>query len=390
MARSGAPEFKLCFPPLCAKYTPPSSPVDISTSSIYVPSMYEAIETSITTALLAWNEIQDPALVATYSRADRMSLLKRVIHEVFPDSEEPSPYVSNICRVIRRLVTSEALQKDTPKGCPLFLPLLGFLAQRAQRPLDPSHTLPPPPLLSPSSRLPTIDDLIVELEVWHPSKGAQKKQRLMCLGRQTLCDVEGALFCPSSSTSHIPTSIPPQGRPHSLNIPTPTPSSSSFFFIGGVFYTQGRDSTVEIRQWIEETEERREKYGVAGPGGAQRKEMSSSRLSDLHFSFGKSYIYQHGTVLCEHVVVFKEMRLANRDDERKEERYPLRRGNRDKKAREKCRVCNLFLAQYVCLGDQVASEDPMFFCGNCFEMAHCNVDGSRKEVECQTFPVYRE
>lgn len=55
--------------------------------------------------------------------------------------------------------------------------------------------------------------------------------------------------------------------------------------------------------------------------------------------------------------------------------YPLR-PFQGKTRRRKCRVCELYPAVYVTYGDKLASENPFFWCEECYRPMHYRADGT--------------
>lgn len=55
--------------------------------------------------------------------------------------------------------------------------------------------------------------------------------------------------------------------------------------------------------------------------------------------------------------------------------YPLR-PFQGKTRRRKCRVCEMYPAVYVTYGDKLASDNPFFWCEECYRPMHYRADGT--------------
>jgi hypothetical protein len=100
---------------------------------------------------------------------------------------------------------------------------------------------------------------------------------------------------------------------------------------------------------------------------------TSFRWMPIHFARG--YTLVHGIdEPCEHTFAFVDAHLCNGLDTSQEFPYP-RAVFRSKIARQKCRMCQYYPAEYVTVDDINAGETPCFFCNYCFEPFHYDQQG---------------
>ncbi len=83
-------------------------------------------------------------------------------------------------------------------------------------------------------------------------------------------------------------------------------------------------------------------------------------------------------------MIFTDMRMSTNADVQNAAAYPLRPFMTRTK-RRKCSVCNLYPALYVTYGDRLASENPFFYCEECFQPLHYDVNG---DILYSDFNVY--
>lgn len=177
---------------------------------------------------------------------------------------------------------------------------------------------------------------------------------------------------------------------------------SAFFFIENAFYTDmrkagARDLSEPIKAWADE----RRRTGDPTLPVYLSKPMTEHRFSDVAICPGQPYLYCHRVrnaraiaVLrrrdmtgpcaavrsaaqdaCEHIVVFRDIRLAHPRDEQDARLYPLR-VFQAKVRRKKCVVCNAYLAKYETHNDRLATRSPCYFCERCYRLLHFAADGT--------------
>lgn len=58
-------------------------------------------------------------------------------------------------------------------------------------------------------------------------------------------------------------------------------------------------------------------------GPCNAKDMNSTQIIDLNLRLGQPYVYQHQGI-CEHLLIFTDLRLLNASDEQSINEYPIR------------------------------------------------------------------
>ncbi|XP_039270721.1 snRNA-activating protein complex subunit 3-like [Styela clava] len=148
---------------------------------------------------------------------------------------------------------------------------------------------------------------------------------------------------------------------------------AGFFFIENTFYNDHRYETQNdiskiIFDWVEAN-------GAEMPSDCKCLNMEDYTFDDLDLCLGSPYLYMHQGN-CEHVIIFKDIRLLHSDDCQSRSNYPLSI-SRAKFKSFICKVCNFFVATWLTRNDELSDEDPSFFCDACFRMLHYNKDGSK-------------
>lgn len=102
--------------------------------------------------------------------------------------------------------------------------------------------------------------------------------------------------------------------------------------------------------------------------------MENVKFEDLDIQLGYPYLYLHQGD-CEHLVVFSDLRMHNRNQDFKfYSSFPCRVGtvNRHK---SKCNLCELNASKWIVYDNQHLPYSPFFFCENCFRSFNYNENG---------------
>uniref|UniRef100_A0A8C4N2E2 snRNA-activating protein complex subunit 3 n=1 Tax=Eptatretus burgeri TaxID=7764 RepID=A0A8C4N2E2_EPTBU len=155
---------------------------------------------------------------------------------------------------------------------------------------------------------------------------------------------------------------------------------SAFFFIDGTFYNDMRypscrDLSKIIIEWAQIRDDTLAKACV--------KNMNDVTFGELRLKIGYPYLYCHQGN-CEHIVIFKDIRLVNSSDCQDRSLYPLLMNKHFFKC-HKCYMCKMYTARWVTNEDELAPVDPCFFCDMCFRMLHYDSEG-KKLAEFFAFP----
>jgi snRNA-activating protein complex subunit 3 len=110
-----------------------------------------------------------------------------------------------------------------------------------------------------------------------------------------------------------------------------------FLFIHDTFYVDAasdeEDLTREIREFMARKRDEIRPHGF--------RLMQGVRFSELTLRLGQPYLFQHQGI-CEHQLIFSDLRLLNASDEQLPERYPIK--VYDTRSELLCRVCRRVMA----------------------------------------------
>ena len=167
------------------------------------------------------------------------------------------------------------------------------------------------------------------------------------ISSQKLTQLRKCISCPSDF-NEVPNSF------SSLN--TSEVSKSGFFFINDTFYndlsgTGQQDYSQVILDWA---------VG-RGIGPFDTNVMSKTVIQDLTIQLGYPYVYVHQGN-CEHLLVFKDIRLMNRRKETEKD-FP-RVVHTARRCRIICYMCKTNTAAVI-VQDMNLPSSPFFFCTDC-------------------------
>ncbi|XP_057420919.1 snRNA-activating protein complex subunit-like isoform X2 [Lotus japonicus] len=240
-------------------------------------------------------------------------------------------------------------------------------------------------------------EVVLSVEIYHNVRKGLKTQELLVLGRQTLTSLRDKIFCSTDQVMQKAGQHDPSG----------------FFLIEDIFYTDLRDPsaidlTRPILDWVQNSNEEAQKkweYIITGELKQKQKaimgtvstprmphfssiEMHKIRFCDLSFRLGAGYLYCHQGE-CSHTLVVRDMRLMHPDDVNNRAVYP--RVTFQLKLRfQKCRVCKIFRATKVTVDDRWTSENPCYFCDDCFALLHLAEDGSPLYTEYLEYDYHHD
>ncbi len=168
---------------------------------------------------------------------------------------------------------------------------------------------------------------------------------------------------------------------------------SGYFFIENVFYNDLRDPEcidysefvffilqmlVKVKltrpcrpiiQWIQ-TKERASQPGL---GMYETARIDQVRFIDLTLRLNYPYLYCHQGN-CEHLLIFKEIRLVHPTDPPHQVSYPLQT-YLTKTMPPVCQICQLFPGERVTWNDLGAPDQPYVWCHQCFQEFHFDAEG---------------
>lgn len=243
-------------------------------------------------------------------------------------------------------------------------------------------TFPEPVMeeISEEDELVPSGEVLLTVSIFHPEK-RRVHMEFKVLPDQKLTEVRDLITCQSDKVIFGEFSSNPslEGIKTAKEI-----SDASFFFIEQSFYNDtrnplNRDYSRIIKEWAKESE----RYTVPGLGLFDSTNMQDKTFRDLNFRLGYPYLFCHQGN-CEHLMVFNDMRLISEDDPQKVESYPLKTLVLLPR-HKRCSICNIHLIKWMTKNDEMAFEDPSFFCDKCFRYLHYTKDG-KKLASFQAYP----
>jgi len=215
-------------------------------------------------------------------------------------------------------------------------------------------------------------EVILVASVLYSSK-KKVMQEYLLLPEQTLSDFRDVIGCPSDEVT-----LGEQSNNQKL-VDTQVAKDvygSSYFFIEGCFYNDtrnplNRDYSKLLIEWAKSPE----RYTVPGLGYLKSTKMEEQSFGNLEVRLGYPYLYCHQGD-CEHIIVFKDIRLANNEHPKYVSSYPYRYYEAYRR-RRRCSVCNIHLVKWITVNDELAFEHPSFFCEKCFNYLHYDNDGEK-------------
>lgn len=229
------------------------------------------------------------------------------------------------------------------------------------------------------------EELVIWLDVLHPSKEPSKTQSFLVRESQTLADVIDLVVCAYDQRL----------GDHD--------KSSKLVYFDSKFYVDRRnpeniDYADKIREWIRKAPgsrgakylcESREYAGASLP-------MESTCFRDLALKVDLPGVYVHQGE-CEHLLRIRDARLPHELDAMSQpsggdeaSTFPMRLPNPHFRSLRNCFICQQYSAKYICYGDRLGISDPMFFCERCYRAAHFNAKGELIYRDFQSFPYIQD
>eukprot|EP00160_Parvularia_atlantis_P005744 Unigene14972_Nuclearia_a/m.44920 Unigene14972_Nuclearia_a/g.44920 ORF Unigene14972_Nuclearia_a/g.44920 Unigene14972_Nuclearia_a/m.44920 type:complete len:305 (-) Unigene14972_Nuclearia_a:94-1008(-) len=213
------------------------------------------------------------------------------------------------------------------------------------------HDLAPEDRVSPT-------DVVAVVACHHRERPALRMQEWLVLGSQPLSALRDRLsgFCLADHANDGP------------NV------RSAFFFIENTFYNDMRepdnlDYSRPIIDWAQHPDRVHQQPGFAQYRAA---DIDAVLVRDLAVRVGQPYAYVHQGD-CEHVIIFKDVRLVHASDPQDAREYPVRTFQ-SRIRKRLCRFCKERQANKVTYGDRLSGENPAFFCEPCYVMYHYDKD----------------
>ncbi|KAJ3111221.1 small nuclear RNA activating complex, polypeptide 3 [Physocladia obscura] len=173
------------------------------------------------------------------------------------------------------------------------------------------------------------------------------------------------------------------GAEYAVNVGDAGVIKRGYFFVEGIFY----GDVSAIIDWVNENPERRahfqrfytENSNTNGTGAGEKSSNSSTscfeskvlqdvKFSDLSVRINYPYLYVHQGC-CQHVVLFREIRLVHPLLDKNLEEFPKVYAAPDSLDR-KCQMCTNIVATRMTVDDENAPLNPYFWCEKCFAGFH--------------------
>jgi len=209
-----------------------------------------------------------------------------------------------------------------------------------------------------------IDDVVIELEILHPSFLKTKGTSVLALGKHTIGDVVDLCTCTTDDNMNAIEEF----------------CNPRYVFIEGVFYVDENDEAAledieGIRKFCEENKCGWPLDKSKMPAARFQLASLSTPLSEIpvRASNKPQYLYVHRGA-CEHLIHIHNVRLLHVDDSPALKFGPCRSQTAQIKVR-KCSICEKIYAAQVVYGSAMNITDPCFYCDTCYYLAHFDRQG---------------
>lgn len=198
-------------------------------------------------------------------------------------------------------------------------------------------------------------------------------QRLVLLSKQNLTVLRDAIKCPQdkvwlgdcSEALDVP----------ELHVSADKLYTSSYFFIEGKFYDDLRNANSkslgqEVIQWAKSKRE------LVSCGPFTSSTMESITLENLAVCIGKPYFFVHQGN-CEHMIIFSDIRLVDRDSCQSESSFPMLTGRCSARILH-CFACRRLACRWIVTECRtILPVDPCPICDVCIRLLLYTADGKK-------------
>ncbi|TNN07475.1 snRNA-activating protein complex subunit 3 [Schistosoma japonicum] len=198
-------------------------------------------------------------------------------------------------------------------------------------------------------------------------------QRLVLLSKQNLTVLRDAIKCPQdkvwlgdcSEALDVP----------ELHVSADKLYTSSYFFIEGKFYDDLRNANSkslgqEVIQWAKSKRE------LVSCGPFTSSPMESITLENLAVCIGKPYFFVHQGN-CEHMIIFSDIRLVDRDSCQSESSFPMLTGRCSARILH-CFACRRLACRWIVTECRtILPVDPCPICDVCIRLLLYTADGKK-------------
>ncbi|CAH8472164.1 unnamed protein product [Schistosoma rodhaini] len=198
-------------------------------------------------------------------------------------------------------------------------------------------------------------------------------QRLVLLSKQNLTVLREAIKC-SQDKVWLGDCSEALDNPE-LRVSADRIYPSSYFFIEGTFYDDLRNPNSkslgeEVIQWAKSKKE------LKTYGPFTSSSMESVTLEDLVICIGKPYFFVHQGN-CEHMIIFSDIRLVDRDSCQTESLFPMLTGRCSVRVLH-CFVCRRLASRWIVTEcGTILPVDPCPICDVCIRLLLYTADGKK-------------
>lgn len=226
------------------------------------------------------------------------------------------------------------------------------------------------------------NEIVLRVAIFHPKNGS-KSQEFFVLGSQVLSDLADRIYCVNGcsqdaemtpgSCFFIEDDAFDDTRQHKIRVGQPRVNPADIATLGTFVPAEEETPSSEpeiaarvvrysepVVNWCNKVQTHHTNFRCHS--------MEKSTFNDLTLRLGSYYAFSHQGD-CTHAVMFTELRIFNGNDNPNALAYPLRCFE-GKIKRQKCRVCDLLPATAVTFGDKLSSEEPCYFCEECYQLLH--------------------
>jgi len=203
-------------------------------------------------------------------------------------------------------------------------------------------------------------------------------QSITILGSQTLTELSDEI----TRNCRFSNEYLPSTETHALPMKIGEIISSNYFFIEEEFFVDYRrnreDISIEMRNWLQSEDAATMKIGQRFQERIQSEnsprnplnpnDATRTRLDSLEIKLGFPYLFVHQGAI-ERMVVFSDVRMVSRFDCQSKSRYPYTLRPIPENV-QKCCLCTKKVAKVETADDELADDNPAFWCAECFKMLH--------------------
>ncbi|XP_065911015.1 snRNA-activating protein complex subunit 3-like [Dysidea avara] len=231
-------------------------------------------------------------------------------------------------------------------------------------------------------------EVVLTVAIHHPFRQKKKDMEFQVLGSQPLTVLKDVISCQSDYLIYDDCSENPSEdvQKYVFELGKGRKDHSGFFFIDNTFYNDMRNPVNEdYSKTIVDWASAPERINSPRLDQFESVDMALVHFDQLIIRLGYPYLYCHQGN-CEHLMMFTDVSMLHPDDCQDIKMYPLL-VFQARARRRVCGICAIYTATWVTRHDELAAEDPAFYCDSCFKMLHYTEDGL-KLCNFKAYPYY--